>query len=484
MPDLVAMFPSSLDPLALAWFAVEWVIRIAMLIVVPFRRSSDAARGWLLIVFFLPVPALILYLLIGRPSYPRWRRRRFAEASRLLSYATEEISHTGHCCQPVLPDYLAPAAQLIEHLGQFPALGGNTVALLPDYEGVVDRLVTDIDRARHHVHLLTYIFADDVIGQRIMDALQRAVARGVACRVLIDAVGSRRWASALHRRLSQGGVEVACALPVLLLGKRSMRADLRNHRKIAVIDAEVGYIGSQNIIAADFVPGLVNQELMVRVTGPAVLEFQAVFMSDWFLETGQALNAPEFFPHCHAHGNVIAQLLPSGPDYPVAGVESMVVALIHGARQRVVITTPYFIPDKAFLQALQTAVLRGTEVHLILSQTTDHALVSLAQQSYYDELLSAGGAIHLFREGLLHAKHLSIDESISVIGSSNIDIRSFLLNAEASLIIYDETVTAGLRSEQRRTLAASDRLVRAQWDRRSLLKKQAENIARLVSPLI
>ncbi len=484
MKRSVALLPDTLEPLALAYVGIEWTIRIAMLVFVPFRRSPDAARGWLLIGFFLPVPALILYLLIGRPTYPRWRRRRFAEARQLLSYATEEIIHLGHCCQPVLPENLAPATLLIEHLGQLPALGGNRVDLLADYEGAIDRLVADIDRAKHHVHLLTYIFADDGIGQRVVDVLLRAAARGVSCRVLIDALGSRRWAPEIDRKLSAGGVEIASALPVSFLRRHSARADLRNHRKITVIDAEIGYIGSQNICAADVVPGVVNRELMMRVAGPAVLELQAIFVTDWFLETGRILNAPAYFPSQHPDGKVIAQLLPSGPDYPVAGIERLVVALIHGARRRIVISTPYFIPDEALLQALQTAVLRGIEVHLIVSNVADHPLVNLAQQSYYDQLLSSGVAIHLFHNGLLHAKHLSIDDAICVIGSSNIDIRSFLLNAEASLVIYDEAVTTALRFEQQRNIAASYRLLRDQWNQRSIFKKLAENLARLVSPLL
>lgn len=478
------MDPSAADPLALAFIGLEWTIRIAMLVVVPFRRSPDAARGWLLIVFFLPVPALVLYLLIGRPTYPRWRRRRIAEAKRLLAHSTGQISHSQHCCRPALPESLAPAAMLIEHLGQFPALGGNRVNLLADYDGVIDRLIADIDRADDHVHLLTYIFAADATGGRVIEALLRAATRGVACRVLIDALGSRPWAGEIRRRLAAGGVEIARALPVSLLRRRSARADLRNHRKIAVIDAEVGYIGSQNIIAADFVPGVVNHELMVRVTGPAVLEFQAVFVTDWLLETGQVLAEPALFPHRHGQAGVVAQLLPSGPDYPVAAVGRLVVALIHGAHRRIVITTPYFIPDESLLQALQTAVLRGIEVHLVLSQAADHPLVNLAQRSYYDELLSAGVAIHVFRGGLLHAKHLSIDDAISVIGSSNIDIRSFLLNAEASLILYDADVTAALQAEQTRNLAASDRVMADEWAQRTLWAKIAENIARLISPLL
>lgn len=472
------------DPFALAYIGLEWTIRIAMLVVVPFRRTPDAARGWLLLVFFLPLPALVLYLMIGRPSYPRWRRRRFAAAKELLASATREIAHSQHCCLPRLPERFLPASLLIEQLGQFPTLGSNDIELLADYEGVIDRLIADIEQATEHVHVVIYIFADDRTGGRVIEALLRAAARGVACRVLIDALGSRPWARRLSRRLASGGVEIERALPVTFFRPRSARADLRNHRKIAVIDGLYGYIGSQNLVAAEFSPGVVNRELVVRVSGPVVLELQAVFVADWFLETGRVLDAPRLFPHHHARAGVIAQLLPSGPDYPVAGVERLVVALVHGARRRIVITTPYFIPDEALLQALQTAVLRGVEVHLILSRIADHPLVSLAQRSYYDELLRAGVAIHLFREGLLHAKHLSIDDEIAVIGSSNIDIRSFLLNGEASLILYDEVATAGLQAEQAFTIAGSDRLEPAKWGQRSLPIKLVENIARLVSPLL
>jgi cardiolipin synthase len=478
------MTVAGLDLPALTYFVLEWTIRFAMLIVIPFRRSPDAARNWLLVGFFLPVPALILYLMIGRPTYPRWRQLRAADARQLLGNAKLEIKHSRHCTQPRLPDALKSAALLIEHLGQFPALGGNKVDLIIDYEAVINQLVSDIDHASHHVHVLTYIFADDRTGGRIIDALARAVARGVTCRVLIDALGSRHWAKRLGRRLKANGVEMQRALPVSLLRRKSARADLRNHRKITVIDGHVGYIGSQNLVDADFAPGVVNQELVVRACGAIVLELQAIFAADWFLETGESLNAPNLFPHRAAEGEVVAQVLPSGPDYPVPGAGRLVTALIAGAQRRVVITTPYFIPDEPLLQVMQTAVLRGVEVVLLVSVIADHRFVSLAQESYYDQLLRAGVEIYRFRDGLLHAKHLSIDDDISFVGSSNIDIRSFLLNAEASLVLFDPAATMSLQAEQRRIMAAGDRLWLAQWKQRSPLKKLAENVTRLVSPLL
>ncbi|MGO4572941.1 cardiolipin synthase [Microvirga sp. 2TAF3] len=466
------------------YLASEWIIRLVMLIVVPFRRSPEAAKGWLLFVFFLPWPALVVYFFIGRPAYPRWRRERFARLPLVFKVVADRLKDVTARQEPELPENLKQAATLIQNLGRFPSLDGNHAELLSHYDGSIERLVTDINRANAHVHLLFYIFADDATGWKVIEALASAVERGVTCRVLIDALGSRAWAPSVVEALEARGVSAHLVLPVGLLRRKSARADLRNHRKIAVIDGEIGYVGSQNIVDFDFKPGITNQELVVRVTGPVVLELQGVFVTDWFLETQEVLDAPGLFPEPHHTGNVVAQVLPSGPDYPEAAVERLIEALIHGARKRVVITTPYFIPNEALLHALETAVLRGVDVHLVLSKPVDQVLVNLAQRSYYAELLAAGIKIHLYRDKLLHAKHLSVDRRISLIGSSNIDMRSFVLNSEISLILFDRDVTAQLHAEQERYFAASELLSLEAWNTRSLAAKTIENIARLVSPLL
>jgi cardiolipin synthase len=286
------------------------------------------------------------------------------------------------------------------------------------------------------------------------------------------------------KALAAAGVTAHLVLPIRLLRRRSTRADLRNHRKIAVIDGKVGYIGSQNIVDADFNPRVTNQELVVRVCGPVVLELEAVFVADWFLETDQVLKNPDLFPEPIRSGHVVAQVLPSGPDYPEAGVERVIEALVHGARERIVITTPYFVPSEALLHAVETAVLRGVEVHVILSKPVDQTLVHLAQRSYYTELLDAGIKIHLYRDKLLHAKHLSIDHNVSLIGSSNMDMRSFTLNSEISLILFDRELAGRLQAEQARYFAGSDLLLAKQWKTRPLARKVIENIARLLTPLL
>ena len=462
----------------------EWTIRLVMLVVVPFRRSPEAAKGWLLFVFFLPWPALGLYLLIGRPSYPKWRRTRFARLPVVFQAVRESVGKVTARQEPELPANLVQATTLIQNLGSLPSLDGNGVELLSDYDGTIDRIVEDIERAKSHVHLLFYIFADDRTGYKVIDALGRATKRGVTCRVLIDALGSRAWAPRVVEALNASGASVRLVLPLGLLRRKSARADLRNHRKIAVIDGEVGYTGSQNIVDPDFKPGITNQELVVRVRGPAVLELQAVFVTDWFLETEQVLNDPCLFPAQHPAGNTVAQVLPSGPDYPEASVERLIVALVHGARKRVVITTPYFIPSEALLHALETAILRGVRVHVVLSKPVDQLLVSLAQRSYYAELLEAGVKIHLYRDKLLHAKHVSVDNRICLIGSSNVDMRSFVLNSEISLVLFDREVSSRLREEQERYFGASDLLSLEEWKARSLYAKTFENIGRLLSPLL
>ncbi|WP_414474815.1 cardiolipin synthase [Microvirga sp. M2] len=462
----------------------EWIIRLLMLVIIPSRRSPEAAKGWLLFGFFLPWPALALYLLIGRPDYPKWRRTQFARLPHVLKGEVARVRELHARQEPNLPPNLAQAARLVQNLGHFPALNGNGADLLTQYDQTLERIAADIDAATDHVHLLFYIFADDASGRMIIASLARAVERGVVCRVLIDALGSHAWAPQVIKALEGAGVTAHLVLPVRLLRRRSIRADLRNHRKIAVIDGQIGYVGSQNIVDADFNPRVTNQELVVRVCGPVVLELQAVFVADWFLETDQVLKGPGLFPDPVRGGEVVAQALPSGPDYPTAGIERVIEAFIHGAREKVVITTPYFIPSETLLHALETAVLRGVEVHIVLSKPVDQMLVHLAQRSYYTELLEAGIKIHLYRDKLLHAKHLSIDRDISLIGSSNMDMRSFTLNSEISLVLFDRELTARLIGEQARYFASSDLLLGEQWKTRSFARKIIENIARLLTPLL
>jgi len=467
------------------YYALEWVIRVVMLFVVTRRRQPTSAMAWRLVIFFLPVPGLVLYLLIGENRLPRRRADRHARLLEDLAAVRCRFEHHPSMIHPELAPEAMPTVTLAERLGSMAILGGNDGEILTETEEVIDRLVADIDSATQHVHLLYYIYANDATGRRVAEALRRAVERGVSCRVLVDAVGSRPMLKRLGPQMLAWGVQIHSALPVNLLRRRMARLDLRNHRKLAVIDGRVAYAGSQNLVNADYGRrDLAWHDMSVRLTGPIVLQLQAVFVGDWYFETGEALDSQSVFPDPPITGSIAAQTLPSGPDYPTENYQRMVVAALHAARRHVIITSPYFIPDDGFLQALEVAVLRGVRVELILPRRCDQVLVGAASRAYYDDLLDLGVEVHLFEPGLLHAKTMTIDDAVALIGSSNFDIRSFSLNFEISLLFYGSHVTERLRARQERYLGQSTRLTTEAWKGRSRVACAFEDVAKLLSPLL
>jgi cardiolipin synthase len=452
--------------------AVEWIVRIGMLGVLPFRRTPAASRSWLLLIFFLPLPGLLLFMAIGDPKFPQWRLKLFADMEPLRVSLKRRLNYTGEPNE---------AMRLAERLGNLPPVSGNGAELMTDYPAVIDRLIRDIDAASRSVRIVSYIFADDPTGLRVIDALARASARGVACHVLIDPVGSHRWMKRTVRRLQDAGVETRAALPMRLLRKWTRR-DMRNHRKLFLIDDGIGYVGSQNIVDADFRKRITNRELVVRVSGPVVAEMQAVFLSDWYLET-RVLLEPEVAIAPHA-GVADLQLLPSGADSGTGAYLAMLVWLIQCSQRRVAIVTPYFIPDEGLLVAVRVAVLRGVRVEVVVSAMVDQPLVHLAQCSYYDELLASGAAIYRYKDYLLHAKLVLVDDDLAIVGSSNADIRSFQLNEEVSLLLHGSEQVLQTEQVVDQFLANSTPLHAEEWRRRGFARRFLQNIARQVSPLL
>jgi cardiolipin synthase len=471
--------------LILPYEIVEWVIRLVMLVVVPYHRKPVSALAWLAIIFFLPIPGLVLFLLIGDYRIPRRRIQRHRELLQTIQSARRQSVARPHVAGPELGKELSSTFALAKSLGDFPILGGNDFELLTEPGEVIARIIADIDAAKRHVHMLFYIWADDETGRRVADALARAVRRGVVCRVLVDAVGSHGMLRKLGRQMKGDGILLQAAMPVGLFRRRMARIDLRNHRKLAVIDGRVGYTGSQNIVNADYGHrGVAYTDLMVRLAGPTVLELQGVFLSDWHFETREVLDDDDVYPKPARKGPGLVQTLPSGPNYPTDNYQRLLVAALYDAHKQVVLTTPYFVPDEPFMQALEVAVRRGVKVDLIVPGHCHQKLIGAASRAYYDDLIAVGVNVHLYKPGLLHSKTMSIDRALALIGTGNFDIRSFTLDFEVNLICYGREMTDRLREVQDKYMEDSVPLDPLAWKQRPMIRRLGQNMAKLFSPLL
>ncbi|MFW6342621.1 MAG: phospholipase D-like domain-containing protein, partial [Halothiobacillaceae bacterium] len=369
-------------------------------------------------------------------------------------------------------------------IAALPEFGGNRIRLIDDSRQWIQQLADDIDHAEDSVHLLFYIARRDEHTRPVFEAMERAGRRGVTLRLIVDDHGSADAVADLRRWTAAHGVAFATAMPRGGLWRHSSRFDLRNHRKIAVIDGRIGHTGSQNLIAPDFHAGMIYEDLMVRLQGPVVLELQLVFAGDWFVERNEFLSGEGLFPAPHGAGDIVAQGLPSGPEFPEPVQQNLMLSLLHTATRTVYLVTPYFVPDEPTLIALRSAAQRGVDVRVVVSERLDSRPVQWAQESYYEELLEAGVTITRYPSGFLHVKAAVIDGQVVQIGSANFDIRSFKLNAEFSLLFYSSELALQLTLGFRRYEGMGARLDYQRWRQRSWMRKLRENAARLASPIL
>lgn len=472
----------------------EILIRVAAFFVIPRNRKPSSATGWLLLVFLFPLFGLAVFLLIGSPKLSKRRQAQQRVMNKIIDDAVDEAMHTPSMRPFVdlkIPERYEPFVTLNQNFSGMPVFNGNKIDIITDYQDTFDRLVQDVRRAKRFVHIEFFIIALDDTTEPLFEAMREAVARGVIVRVLFDSLGSRRYPRyrEMKRTLTEYGIRWHVMLPLRFPGKLYTRPDLRNHRKIAVIDAEIGYTGSLNLIQRNYhrKDELYYDETMIRITGPVVTQLHGIFLTDWYSESDELLTrklAPEITIGMKNSGDSLAQVLPSGPAFTTENNLKLFTSLIYAAKKRVVITNPYFVPDESLLQAITTAAQRGVEVVLINSAIMDQRMVGNAQRSFYEALLRAGVKIYWYKWPiLLHAKHMTVDDDIAVIGSSNMDIRSFELNLEVSMIVYDKKIVSKLHTIETKYLAKSSRVTLKQWMQRSWHKKLFENIARLTSAL-
>jgi cardiolipin synthase len=474
---------------------LDLAIRITALIIVPRDRKPTAAMAWLLAIFLIPFIGILLFLVIGNSKLPRARRAKQKDIDRMIAERSEGLEPPSG--QAEWPDWFAALVRQNETLGALPALGGNTVTLIGDYRASIDAMTAAIDTATRFVHVEFFIVSFDSTTKDFFAALERAVQRGIPVRLLADFVASRRTAGhdETFAELDRIGVKWSYMLPVQPLKGKYQRPDLRNHRKLVVVDGLIGFMGSQNLIDRSYNSkknlkrGLQWQELMARATGPVVTAINVVFLSDWYIETDELLGDEENLRVAEVTADastdaLVCQVVPSGPGYDGENNLRLFLTLVTSAQRKVIITSPYFVPDEAMVYAITSACQRGLDVQLFVSEIGDQGSVWHAQRSYYGVLLRAGVTIWLYPPPyILHSKHLSIDDDVAVIGSSNMDIRSFALNAEGSLLVRGASFVEQMRDVEEGYREAGRQLTLAEWEKEPASATFLDGVARLTSAL-
>jgi cardiolipin synthase len=481
------------DPEAVAalLLAVHIFLVAVAAVLVSVNRRPSSAIAWVLAIIFIPVLGAVAFFFVGYAKLPKVRRDKQREVNELVLARTEGSQLISHGTD--WPEWLHSAVRLNSNLGALPMVSGNSTELLPDYNGTFDAMIAEIDVAASYVHVEFYILALDDTTEPFFQALARARKRGVAVRVLSDHLAGLMFPARKEtiKYLEDVGAEYRPMLPVRPWRGQWQRPDLRNHRKIVVVDGRVGFTGSQNLIDASYNKksnlkrGLRWHELMMRIEGPAVRELDAVFATDWYSETDVLLSL-EYGSPVREQGSALfdAQVLPSGPSFDNDNNLKLYATLIHKAERRVSITSPYFVPDESILMAIVTAAARGLRVELFVSEVGDQSLVYHAQRSYYEALLRAGVRIYLYRAPqVLHSKHFTIDEEVAVIGSSNMDVRSFSLNMEVSVLVHGRGFVDSIREVEDQYRANSFELQLEDWLRRPAAQKAFDNLSRLTASL-
>jgi cardiolipin synthase len=474
-------------------FLADLLIRIGLSVRVIMRRLPvGISLAWLAIILVFPFAGAVLYLLIGEYRLGPGRNRR-AEQYRKAHHAESVVGlESERFDTATLGGESGALARLAESTFGSTTLAGNHLQMLKDSDAAFPQLIADIDHAKRNICLEFYIWSNGGRADDLGAALIRAARRGVACRVLVDAFGSKAFLkSARSKELRENGCKVQAALPSGPLQLLLVRPDLRMHRKIAVIDGAIGYTGSMNV--AD--PLLFKRNLgigpwvdaMVRVHGPIVRVLAEIFREDWFLESGELLEPASPVaeaPNSPGPSNAAIQALASGPGLQVEAIEQVLLMALYGARKEAVLTTPYFVPSESLLTALLSAVGRGVEVILIVPERVDSRLVQFASRAFQIDMLNAGLRVALYQGGMLHTKSVTIDGNLSLFGSLNLDPRSLRLDLEITLAVYDREFAAAVRALQQFYIDGSRMLDLATVQARSPFERFAENTARLVGPIL
>ena len=463
---------------------ILYLISILSLVLVVLLENRNPLKTipWVIVLLLLPGVGLIVYFVFGQDN----RRQRIISRrtyKRIMKPMQSVIVKQDRC---IVPPAYQPLVNLLNRNKRNPLLYGSEITCYTTGTEKFEALLDAINRAKHHIHLQYYIFADDETGRKVKEALLSKAKEGVEVRVLYDYVGCWDVKDSFFREMKKVGIEVYAflrvAFPIF-----SSKVNYRNHRKVVVIDGTTGFMGGMNI-ADRYVKGTswgVWRDAHFKVEGKGVHGLQSAFLIDWYVASKQLVKGKMYYPEEKIFGSGIMQIVTSGPVGPWRNYLQAVMFSIANAKKYVYIQTPYFLPTDGLNQALQTIAMGGVDVRLMLPKRSDTRTANLASLSFLDDLVKAGVKVYFYKSGFLHAKLLVIDDMLTSIGSANIDFRSFEHNFEINAFVYHESF-----AKQMKQVFADDvnlhceQLVRSRWLKRSVFKRIAESFMRLFSPLL
>lgn len=468
------------------------VVELAVLVRVMLRPHREPASriAWVAVILALPLIGVIAYILFGEVNIGRGRAAKLRDIESRMPLPQPGTAGDIGNLRTEIPDRHEHLFRVGQSISGFEPIAGNSARLLADSNSAIDAMVADIDAAKHHVHVLFYIWLTDTNGSRFADALKRAAARGVQCRAMVDNLGSRGLLrSKQWKAMQAAGVKLGVALSIShpLLRAPFRRIDLRNHRKIVVIDNAITYCGSQNcadpefLVKAKFAPWV---DALMRFEGPIAQQNQRLFAVDWMSATNENLDDLLREPLHAPKQGFVAQVIGTGPTVRSSAMPELFEALIYAARHDLTVTTPYYVPNESLQNALCSAAYAGVKTTIILPARNDSWIVAGASRSYYPDLLAAGVLIYEYAGGLLHTKSLTLDGEITLIGSANMDRRSFDLNYENNILMLDVALTAAMRERQMHYLVRSRSVTREMVEGWSLPRRFWNNTLALLGPVL
>lgn len=452
------------------------------------RREPYSTLSWMLLVLLLPIIGPFIYFLFGPQRFQRTAQRRKAEITQFLRESTFSWKTKEDTESPMSPKFNGEDLRILRlarEVSEFGATPNNGVELIQDPEEALRSIEEAIGSAKHFIHMEYYIISSDEVTQRLFQCLIKALERGVEVRILYDSVGSLFLKRIHFRKLLEKGAQITGFLPLQFLPQR-FHIHFRNHRKILIIDGKIAFTGGTNLGKEYLGKRFAKQwrDYTVRISGAVVLQLQDVFAKDWQFTTQEDLFDMKYYPNPSDDGKSLVQVIESGPDSAFHTLHQAVFMAINSAEHEILLTTPYFIPDPAMEAALISAALRGVNVTLLLPEKSDAPIVRWASRSFYASFLKAGVKIFEYQPTVLHAKLLTVDDRWTILGSANMDTRSFKLNFELNLMVYGGGFAAHAESHIRNDLSQSKEIKQEVFCNRPTKEVLLENFCRLFSPIL